>query len=67
MSNDLRTMEWLFHVDIDPLAHGSADEIVKSARMAWDCIQEHQKPCKGDRLVIAVVRPLRSEAPNGQS
>jgi hypothetical protein len=57
MSQDLRTMEWLYHIDLDPMKHTSRADLQLSAGIAWDIIQEHQRPRKGDRFVIAVVRP----------
>jgi hypothetical protein len=61
MSNDLRSMEWLYHVDLDPMKHGSRADIQRTAGIAWDNIQHHQKPQEGDLLVIAIVRPNSSQ------
>jgi hypothetical protein len=50
-------MEWLFHVDLDLAKHRTADEIAKSARIAFDTLKAHQNLKEGDRLIIAAVRP----------
>lgn len=57
MSQDFRHMQWLYHVDIDIEKHGSRADLQKTAGIAWDNIQHHCKPQKGDLLVICIVRP----------
>lgn len=63
MSQDLRQMKWLYHVDLDMAKHRSKADIQRTAGIAWDNIQFHNPPQPGDLLVIAVVRPNATQKP----
>lgn len=62
MSNDLRTMEWLWHVDLDIGRHQSKEDIMRTAGMAFDILKSRRTLKEGDTMVIVVVRPPKTES-----
>lgn len=59
---DLRKMEWLFHVDLDPSQIKSGTDLHAACKAALACIRHHQNPGPDDRIIVAVVRPRVPDA-----
>lgn len=53
---DLREMECLYHVDMDPAKHDPNHTIEQTLGFAWQILKDHCLDMNGCHLVLALVK-----------